>query len=774
MFLASPKSSSLPIAPSPSHKTESGQNEVKSNDKKDPFTNIFDKFISKKKEEEEPWQVPKLLVPKKEDETQNEENNILLNSLFNSSFLLQPQQVQNSKQEGAQFFSFMESQKGVLNLSQNNFLNGMDANNSKLNLDDYKFYGISNLMSPNKNQVDFNTDDKLKSVFPNISADTFLNDLSKNDLVNLSLVKNEDNKINSYDVNDAAVFENLQKGDLVYLSKNINAELNSAMNSTFNAKDLSKVMANLNGSEDKDLNKLNLMQMVKSFDPNINIEIAEDTESKGKNLINNNLIVDQINQSVLNNKGIPLNENLVAYPVAKVLNDTELKTDYYLFKKEQNGTGEKQIFMGVFTKDEIGEKNGANLKIPAIINQKNDLNLDLKMKDIFGTNGAKVDSFFLQDKMGEKNLNSVKLEDGKFEIKNVTLLNRENSFTLNSADDKIKANKFVGFEDSTKNNEILISKNQVQFVKVKEETQKLNLTQNTPILTTESFLKDKREVDLSKNNISTFNNDKMKLDFLKNKDSNEDAFFSFMSSDQENQTKENKKETGDKSSLEGKPILFEKSISSQVNSPIVVSDKSNADFSNSMVSAATRRAVDLSSQMQARGGGNAKIQIQDEKLGSLELNIHMKKDNTVSMEIKATDNDVKNMLEKNSDTLKKTLDSQNISLTDFKVTTVEGKSIHSGLGGTAGQGFSQQQSNQNSNNGNTQDLYQQNLNQGFFSNGFSNGNNPFFKSADDDYSFSNSSKQNYINNRNNLSRSMEKNSITNIQRGANGSIKVNV
>jgi hypothetical protein len=152
----------------------------------------------------------------------------------------------------------------------------------------------------------------------------------------------------------------------------------------------------------------------------------------------------------------------------------------------------------------------------------------------------------------------------------------------------------------------------------------------------------------------------------------------------------------------------------------------------------------------------------------------MKKDNTVSMEIKATDKDLKNILEQNSDTLKKTLDSQNISLTDFKVSTVESKSIQAGLGGTTSQGFSQQQFNQNSNNGNNQDFYQQNLAQGFMSNSFSNGNNSFFNRSDDDYSFNKSSNQSYINTRNNFSRNMEKNSITNIQRGANGSIKVNV
>jgi hypothetical protein len=515
------------------------------------------------------------------------------------------------------------------------------------------------------------------------------------------------------------------------------------------------------------------------FNPNINIEVSDINfnmdkiqNNKGKN------VIDQLNKGFLNQKGIQLNENLVAYPVAKLVNDSDIKTDYYLFKKEFSPSGEKQQFIGVITKDNdlqkdfMNNKNSFDPKDFLFIDNKNNFS-EINKSIKYDLN--KNNSFYMNDVFNNKNnWNEIDIENPNFELKDLKIKTIDSFVRTNKMNDNFKTIKISGNEDEFRKIDMIDPKNQLQVSKLNESNQKEKTDIKLPVFSMENIVKDKKEINLSKNNFNIFNNEKSRLDGLKFKDLNEDSFFSFMSSDSDNQTKENKKDLNEKSTSENKGIVFEKTISSQANTPIILSDKSNADFSNPMVSAATRRAVDLSSQLQARGGGNAKIQIQDEKFGSIELNIHMKKDNTVSMEIKATDKDLKNILEQNSDTLKKTLDSQNISLTDFKVSTVESKSIQAGLGGTTSQGFSQQQFNQNSNNGNNQDFYQQNFGQGFMSNSFSNGNNSFFNRSDDDYSFSKSSNQSYINNRNNFSKNMEKNSITNIQRGANGSIKVNV
>lgn len=340
--------------------------------------------------------------------------------------------------------------------------------------------------------------------------------------------------------------------------------------------------------------------------------------------------------------------------------------------------------------------------------------------------------------ISDKNFSNTKIDNSKFEnIKNentkIDDLNLKNTYKINAFD--IKSNLIPGTENI---NSAKIIDNKIN-----------KLETITPIF------------------------DKQKNDFAQNKADKEDFLSAFTESEQNTgeskQSKENLKS-------EEKPIVFERSMTSQINTPIIVSEKNSSDFSNPLVSSATRRAIDLASQLQSRGGGTAKVQIQDDKLGNIELNIQMKKNNSVSMEIKASDNDLKNILEKNSDTLKKSLDSQNIALTDFKVTAVDSKAVHNTLGAMNNQNFSQQQGN-NSHNSNQESAYQQNLNQNMFSGNFSNS---FMNNGGNNYNVftdeSNSVRlnNNFLNKKNNVINNMEKNSITNIQRGANGSIKVNV
>jgi hypothetical protein len=218
---------------------------------------------------------------------------------------------------------------------------------------------------------------------------------------------------------------------------------------------------------------------------------------------------------------------------------------------------------------------------------------------------------------------------------------------------------------------------------------------------------------------------------------------------------------------------IEKGITGQVSKPIVVSNKSNTDFSNPLVSTTLRRAIDVSNQLQIKGGGTAKIQIQDDKMGNVELTINMKRDKSVSMEIKASDIDLKNNLEENAEALKKSLESQEINLIEFKVTNME-KSINSSMNGFANQNFSNQnsQSQQQGNDGNNQNSSQQTFNQGLFSGNFSNNNSNYFQNnVESENLFNKVGNKGYIN-KNNIKNNMEKNTVTNIQRGANGSIKV--
>ncbi|KAB8038045.1 hypothetical protein GCL60_12800 [Silvanigrella paludirubra] len=749
MFLASPKSSLIPIALPPSSKGDVEKQDLKLDDDKDPFDNALEKIFTKTKKEDEPSVLPKLFVSKKEDETKNEETNFLLNPIFSSSYLFQPQwQNQNPTKEAL----LLEPQIELNPLEPKSLLSILDASEKNLKLDGYQFFEFAKPINIDKNLIgNINLDENQKiTTTPFAKENNSLKDNSKYELVDVNLVKNEDNLIKAFNINDSSINENIQKGDLVFINKN---PINSG-------------------------NK-NIPVDMNIFNPNINIEVSDINFDMDKIQNNNGKnVIDQLNKGFLNQKGIQLNENLVAYPVAKIVNDSDIKTDYYLFKKEFSPSGEKQQFIGVISKDNdhqkdiMNNKNSFDPKDFLFIDNKNNFS-EINKSIKYDLN--KNNSFYMNDVFNNKNnLNEIDIENPNFELKDLKIKTIDSFVRTNKMGDNFKTIKISGNEDELRKIDMIDPKNQLQVSKLNESNQKEKTDIKLPVFSIENIVKDKKEINLSKNNFNIFTNEKSKLDGLKFKDLNEDSFFSFMSSDSDNQTKENKKELNEKSTSENKGLVFEKTISSQANTPIILSDKSNADFSNPMVSAATRRAVDLSSQLQARGGGNAKIQIQDEKFGSIELNIHMKKDNTVSMEIKATDKDLKNILEQNSDTLKKTLDSQNISLTDFKVSTVESKSIQAGLGGTTSQGFSQQQFNQNSNNGNNQDFYQQNLAQGFMSNSFSNGNNSFFNRSDDDYSFSKSSNQSYINSRNNFSKNMEKNSITNIQRGANGSIKVNV
>ena len=743
MSLQPPKSGQFSIgafpAPSPKIETEidhDNDDSIIDNDSNIIFPDILESFFTKlnqtDKENTEQPQAP--ILTKKNADLKSDEKNLLLNPILSPSFLFQnsfQNPLQNSFQNTNEKFPLISKEQFQIPANTLMKMNLTPIDN--FSIGDYKFYPIypDNLNIANNFNQETNEDKKIQN-------------LQKYDAVDMELIKNGMLPIKTSFQDKADTFQELQKGDLVSL-KPIENKTNNTL-----------------------------------FDiPKINITISSlDTENPKieHNILNKNQqnILEKINekQPIIN-----FGENFYGYPISHIENDNALKTDYYLFKKENSQEGEKQILIGVLSKDDDGNElftdANTNKQIkPLLLGSQPDKPKISKLMTLNSLNydiDKLLNSYLKNNEEGP--LNNFENGFSKKNFKSFLAIADKPIFS-NTIEEKITFNK-----DPNDNNNLNEFKNenpkiQQNIIKNTDDTINTKNFQSAGNFKFESLQKDKKSFDNPKNGNNQLNLDKLKLDPNRSKDTKEDAFFSFMSSQSENESKENKKGIEEKTSNDGKGIIFEKSISTQTATPIIISDKNNADFSNPMISAATRRAVDLSSQLQARGGGSAKIQIQDEKLGNIELNIHMKKDNTVTMEIKASDKDLKNILEKNSDTLKKSLDTQNISLTDFKVSTVE-KSNQSSMNFASGQGFSQQQSQHNGQNSNlnSQDVSQQSLNQGFLSNNFTNGNNQFFKNPDGDFSFNKYPNQDYVN-KNISFKNMEKSSITNIQRGANGSIKV--
>ncbi len=722
MTLQPPKSGQFTIGafPSPKPRIENNlDNEEKILDNNNIyFSDALDDLFAKMNQSDDKEQNQKIFSPKKETEEKLEENSSLLNSIFSPNLLFQ-NQISN------EIVPFQAKEKFTIQTNDLIKINLMPVDS--FSLGEYKFYPI--------HPDNLNTQ---KNIQAEIDEQITFQNLQKYGALDMEVIKNGilPNKINFQD--NTEPLQNLQKGDLVNLNP-IESEVNNNFLSTF---------------------------------PKINIEISflepENIKRKDNTFSNDYLnILETGNpkQKVLNFGG-----NFFGYPISHLENDKSLKTDYYLFKKEDTPDTEKQKLIGILSKDntegqllneELPDKQNKQL----IMRYSEDKPKFSKIMTLDGLNYNinKLLNKFLKNKDDN--------EVGNENIKSFFTLPEKPIYHTN-----IKEKEIISYDFKNDNNlkdfKIENQKTQSDSLKNNDDQLKNKNIQNLGNFKFENISKDKKSFDLSKNGITQLNLEKSKLDTSRGKDLKEDSFFSFMSSQSENENKNNKNGVEEKISNDEKRIPFEKGIPTQTAIPIVISDKSTADFSNSIISAATRRAVDLSSQLQARGGGSAKIQIQDDKLGNIELNIHMKKDNTVTMEIKASDKDLKNILEKNSDSLKKSLDTQNISLTDFKVSTVE-KSTQSGTSFASGQGFSQQQNHHNGQNSNfsSQDSAQQGLNQGFNPNNFTNGNNQFFKNPDSDFSFNKYPNQEYVN-KDILLKGMEKNSITNIQRGANGSIKV--
>lgn len=183
-----------------------------------------------------------------------------------------------------------------------------------------------------------------------------------------------------------------------------------------------------------------------------------------------------------------------------------------------------------------------------------------------------------------------------------------------------------------------------------------------------------------------------------------------------------------------------------------------------MARSAALRAQSIASELSAKGGGTAKVQIKDSQLGVVELRINMADNNRVSVELIANSDRIKNELEKQTDDLKLGLEKHKVVLEGVKFAT------DTKLGDS---GFQNSSQNDNSRANQQQQQQQQ---QSFSS--FSQGNNSnsqqsfgggerFFEAprtpAVGNVAASGSVKKNY---------SGKNDAQTNVQRAANGSLKV--
>lgn len=196
-----------------------------------------------------------------------------------------------------------------------------------------------------------------------------------------------------------------------------------------------------------------------------------------------------------------------------------------------------------------------------------------------------------------------------------------------------------------------------------------------------------------------------------------------------------------------------------------VTEKSDAraresERTRDIARSASARAQSIASELAAKGGGTAKVQIKDSQLGVVELRINMSDNNRVSVELVANSERIKQALEKHSEDLKSGLEKHKVVLEGVKFVT------DTKLGDA---GFQNSQQNDNRNQ------QQQQPQQGFSSFSQNNssggqqgfGQDRFFEAPNIPIStpaaVGGSIRKNYTG---------KNDSQTNVQRTANGSLKV--
>jgi hypothetical protein len=189
-----------------------------------------------------------------------------------------------------------------------------------------------------------------------------------------------------------------------------------------------------------------------------------------------------------------------------------------------------------------------------------------------------------------------------------------------------------------------------------------------------------------------------------------------------------------------------------------------AERSREIARAAALRAQSIASELSAKGGGSAKIQIKDSRLGVVELRINMTDNKHVTIDLVANSDRIKQELEKQSDDLKVGLEKQNVVLEGVRFVT------DTKLGDSGTQNSSQNDSSRSG----QQSQQQQQQNMSSFSEG-RNGSQQQNSSGNERFlDGSVNARTNQIPSngsiRKNYSGQIEPQ--TNVQRSANGSLKI--
>ncbi|WP_158998507.1 flagellar hook-length control protein FliK [Pigmentibacter ruber] len=740
----------------------------------------FQKLLSNKKIENDTEfnsiEQPNNKENRKNNSTKDLDSSYLFNSFINLPTIMQNNYKQDSFNLNQKVENFSDSQEIIpifteVNKQLNpefNFKNTgfKDLALNKIPYSDYFDIKLNNLNQNNSQFSLIGDDQRVKNglIENNFNLQDFVifKDIEPKNVSNLEnkqIFKSNNENLISFDLNSIFPINNLKE-----IEKSSPMNVFFSNNKQFNPMDIKIEFTN-------NLEKLENEKLPIEFNPKIQIKEQYKNDliklDNGIELLpfknDKKDIVEGFFILKNDNNNEKLDENIEKNFLGTILTKNSEKNSFLIdgnkieFINSANFLDNKTI--------DFKNSNNENFSLPIFIKNISNIAKNENSNEIFPVITQKN---FLPDSM--KKLGKIdSFDPGNDNTLYLDMTNTNKDISNLEVQDRFKYNPIkVGKLDNTDKLENI---NKFNLLPTKSEEIKkievpLSLVGNQKIFE-ESF---EKKNDLKMNKFEDINLliDKQKIPLINKFDKQESAF---QFSDFEQNTTDSK-QNKEIIKPDDKPIIFEKTLSSQVNVPIIVSDKNNSDFSNPLISSATRRAIDLSNQLQAKGGGIAKVQIQDDKLGTIELNIQMKKDNSVSMEIKASDSNLKTVLENNSDTLKKTLDSQNISLTDFKVTTLEAKSIHNTFGAMNSQNFSQQQG---SNHKQQEFSFQQNLNQNSFS---GNSSNSFMNNNGNNYSaylgdeFKNLKVNNIGNNKLNNFQNMEKNSITNIQRGANGSIKV--
>lgn len=216
--------------------------------------------------------------------------------------------------------------------------------------------------------------------------------------------------------------------------------------------------------------------------------------------------------------------------------------------------------------------------------------------------------------------------------------------------------------------------------------------------------------------------------------------------------------TAGSSRNEGVKGRFDETVAEQKNE----ARARESERTREMARSAALRAQSIASELAAKGGGMAKVQIKDSQLGVVELRINMTDNNRVSVELIANSDRIKNELEKQSEELKNGLEKHKVVLDGVNFAT------DTRLGDSSSQNSSQSDNSRN----NQQQQQQQNLSsfsqgQGGFQQQNSSGGERFFEAP-----------RTPLNNPAPVAGNVRKNysgkndSQTNVQRAANGSLKV--